>query len=66
VVPITRNIDRLYPSEAFGTINGTQHTALADQLTTVSKRRLGNRMGRISRADLQAIEHAIKIQLGLS
>jgi mRNA interferase MazF len=25
VVPITSNIDRLYPSEAYVTINGTQH-----------------------------------------
>jgi mRNA interferase MazF len=66
VVPVTTSIDRLYPSEAYVTINGAQQKAMADQLTTVSKQRLSNRLGRISHADLQAVERAIKIQLDLS
>jgi hypothetical protein len=39
---------------------------MADQLTTVSEVRLQQIPGRISSADLTGIEHAIKIQLGLS
>lgn len=66
VVPLTSNVDRLYPSEAYVIVNSVQHKAMADQLTTVSKRRLRNQMGTISRADLQAIERVIKVHLDLS
>ena len=47
-------------------LNGKQSKALADQLTTVSKKRLDNRVGRLSHEDLEAVEHAIRVQLGLT
>lgn len=37
VIPLTSKIDRLYPSEAYVSLNEKQCKALADQLTTVSK-----------------------------
>ena len=37
VVPLTTNLDRLYPSEAVVQLSGKQNKAMADQLTTVSK-----------------------------
>lgn len=66
VVPLTSNIDRLYPSETYLVLNGKQHKALADQLTTVSKLRLSNHVGRLSDADLQKVEQVVKVQLGLA
>ncbi|NQT74639.1 MAG: type II toxin-antitoxin system PemK/MazF family toxin [Chloroflexi bacterium] len=66
VIPVTSNVDRLYPSEAFVTINGKLNKALADQLTTISKLRIINQMGKISREDMWQVERAIKIQLALS
>jgi mRNA interferase MazF len=66
VVPLTRSVERLYPSEAYVTLNDKQHKAMADQLMTVSKKRLTNKMGKISKSDLQAVERIVKIQLGLS
>lgn len=66
VVPLSTKVDRLYPSEAYVTINGVQQKAMADQLTTVSKRRLTYQLGRLSNDDLQAVERVIKIQLNLS
>lgn len=65
VVPLTSNIDRLYPSEAYVMVNTVQHKAMADQLTTISKKRITNQMGAISQSDMQALERAIKVQLGL-
>ena len=47
-------------------VRGKAHKALADQLTTVSKLRLDNRVGRLSTEDMQAVEEAIRIQLGLN
>jgi mRNA interferase MazF len=66
VVPLTTSVDRIYPSEAPVTVRGKKHKAMADQLTTASKRRLQNRIGQLSKSDMQAVEQAIKVQLELS
>lgn len=66
VVPLTSNIDKLYPSEAYVTVSGRQSKAMADQLTTVSKRRLVNLIGSLSHSDLAAVESAIRTQLSLN
>ena len=66
VIPLTTTVDRLYPSEALVTVRRKQHKAMADQLTTVSKRRLQNRAGRLSKIDMGAVEQAIKVQLELT
>jgi mRNA interferase MazF len=66
VVPLTTAADRLYPSEAPVTVGGKRHKAMADQLTTVSKLRLQNRLGRLSKIDMSAVGQAIKVQLELT
>ena len=66
VVPITSNVARLYPSEAYVTLEGEQRKAMADQLTTVGKGRLQQRIGSLSAADIAGVERAIRTQLGLS
>ena len=65
VVPLTSNIGRLYPSEAYVRLRGEQRKAMADQLSTISKLRLRERVGRLNREDIAAVERAICIQLGL-
>jgi mRNA interferase MazF len=64
-VPLTSNVARLYPSEAYVTLNSEQRKAMADQLSTISKLRLRDRVGRLSREDIAAVERAIRLQLGL-
>jgi len=66
VVPITSKIDRLYPSEAYVTLQGKKNKAMVDQITTVSKLRLINQIGKLSEEDMRKVEHAVKVQLGLS
>ena len=65
VVPLTTNIDRVYPSEAMVRLDGEPRKAMADQLATVSKRRLIRQVGRLSGADMEAVGHAIAVQLQL-
>ncbi|MBN1272105.1 MAG: type II toxin-antitoxin system PemK/MazF family toxin [Candidatus Aminicenantes bacterium] len=65
VIPITSRIDKLYPSESSVTFRGKKAKAMADQITLVSKKRLMNQAGTISRSDLEGIERAIFIQLDL-
>jgi mRNA interferase MazF len=66
VVPLTSNIERLYPSEAYVSVKGQRQKAMADQLATVSKSRLTGERGRLSAADMRQVERAIRVQLGLS
>ena len=65
VVPLSTKVERLYPSEAAVTVRGKPHKAMADQLMTASKSRLRNRVGRLSKRDLEAVERVLRIQLGL-
>src|SRR3954447_24684317 len=65
VVPVTSNVSRLYPSEAYVTIAGEAGKAMADQLATVAKARLRERIARIGTKELEAVSRAIRVQLQL-
>ncbi len=65
ILPLTTNVERLYPSEAIVMLKGKSNKAMADQLTTVSKIRLMNQIGKLSREDMWQVERAVKVQLGL-
>ena len=66
VVPLMSNIDRLYPSEAYIILNGKQGKAMTDQLTTVNKVRLSQKVGVLSIEDMEKVGEALKVQLDLS
>ncbi len=65
VVPLTSNVDRLYPSEAYVTLRRKKNKAMADQVTTVSKRRLINKAGVVTAAEMRQVGRALRVQLGL-
>lgn len=65
VVPVTSNTGRQYPSEAIVTIGGQSSKAMADQIMAADKSRLKNQIGKVSKADMLAIEDAIKVHLAL-
>ena len=65
VVPLTSNVNKLYPSEAYIEFRGKKAKAMADQLTTVSKKRMIDKAGTVSSAELGGIKRAISIQLDL-
>lgn len=65
VVPLTTNLGRVYPSEASVTLGRRRSKAMADQIATVAKSRLLRRAGSLSAPDLEGVEKAVKVQLGL-
>jgi mRNA interferase MazF len=65
VIPLSSRIDRLYPCEAYVTVNAESSKAMADQIATVSKQRLRNRIGVLSQDDMAGVERIIRIQLGV-
>jgi mRNA interferase MazF len=66
IVPITSQTRRVYASEAVVSIDGKLSKAVADQIRTTDKSRLLGQMGRLTDIEMQAIERAVRIQLGLS
>ena len=66
VVPLTSNTDRLYPGEARVAVAGKQNKAMADQLMTADKIRLKSMIDVLSKADLQAVDLALCVQLALA
>jgi mRNA interferase MazF len=65
VVPLTSNVEHVYPSEALVTLKGQPAKAMADQMTTVGKARLIDMAGHLSPSELQRVEQAVITQLGL-
>jgi mRNA interferase MazF len=65
VVPLSSQINKLYPGEARVQVEGRESKVMADQIMTASKQRLRNRMGALSPQDLKAVEDAILVQLGI-
>jgi mRNA interferase MazF len=65
VIPVTSYSDRLYPGEVAVTINGDRRKAVADQIMATDKSRLTRQLATLSKTDMQNIESAIKLHLGL-
>jgi mRNA interferase MazF len=65
VVPLTSRLDRLYPGEAHVMLEGQRRKAMADQITTASKLRLREQIGRLDPTDIAAVDHASRTQLAL-
>jgi mRNA interferase MazF len=65
VVPLTGQTAKVYPGEAVVTLSGEARKAMADQLTTASKKRVRSRLGELSASDVAAVECAILLQLGI-
>lgn len=65
VLPVTSNIDSLYPGEALLTIKGKPSRALGDQIRSLDKSRLHSRIETLSQEELLAVEEAIRMTLSL-
>ena len=65
VVPISSQVAKIYPGEALISLNGEQRKAMADQVMAISKQRLKNKLGFLSRTDVTAVETALMLQLAI-
>jgi mRNA interferase MazF len=66
VVPLSSKIEKLYPCEARVMVAGTESKAMADQIMTLTKERLTERMGTLSPEDMHGVDFALRVQLGLA
>ena len=66
VVPLTTATGRVYPSEAVVRVGSRRHKAMADQIATAAKARMTMRLGNLSSPDMDAVERALRVQLGMT
>ena len=66
VVPLTTATGRVYPSEAVVRVGSRRHKAMADQIATAAKARMTMRLGNVSSPDMDAVERALRVQLGMT
>jgi mRNA interferase MazF len=65
VLPITSNIESLYPGEAIVEVKGKHGRALGDQIRSIDRSRLKARAGRLTAEDMSRVEEALAITLDL-
>lgn len=66
VLPVTSNVDSLYPGEARVEIRGAPARVLGDQIRSIDKSRLRSRIGNLTGDELFDVEEAVRITLALS
>ncbi len=65
IVPLTTNVRRVLRGETIVRLNGLPNKAMADQITTATKERIGDYVGDISDADMRRVDRALILQLDL-
>jgi mRNA interferase MazF len=65
VLPLTSNVDSLYPGEALVTVKGKPSRALGDQIRSLDKSRLRSKIETLGQDEMAAVEEAVRITLGL-
>jgi len=65
VLPLSSKTDRLYPGEVLIQVNQQKSKAMSDQLTTISKLRLRKKITEITATEMNSVEEAVLLQLGI-
>ena len=65
VLPLTSNVDSLYPGEARVDVKGKPARALGDQIRSIDKKRLRSRIGCLSQNELRSVDDALRVTLEL-
>jgi mRNA interferase MazF len=65
IAPITSQVKAVYPFESKVSINGKDGKAMLDQIKTVDKQRLGQKMCALDFVTMLKIDTALKVSLAL-
>lgn len=66
IAPVTSQVKKIYPFEAYVEVNDKMGKALLDQIKTVDKQRLGNRICATDNETMMRVDAALKISLSLN
>jgi mRNA interferase MazF len=63
IIPLTSQLDKIYPFEVLTKVNNQKGKALTDQITTIDKKRLGKYLGQLDKSVMKEIQEALHLTL---
>ena len=66
VLPVTSNVDSLFPGEALVRIKGKPGRVLGDQIRSIDKSRLRDRAATLTATEMVRVDEALAVTLALS
>jgi mRNA interferase MazF len=65
ILPLTSQIDKIYPFQVFSELKGRSGIILVDQIRTIDRKRFGDKLGELSLEMMEQVERALHITLAL-
>ena len=65
VLPLTSNVQSLFPGEVLIRTGGKPARALGDQIRSLDKKRLRSRISTLSQEEIAAVDEALRVTLNL-
>ena len=65
ILPLTSQVDKIYPFQVFSEIKGKSGVILVDQIRTIDKKRFDGKLGEIDMEMMEKIERALHLTLSL-
>ena len=65
ILPLTSQVDKIYPFQVFSEIKGKGGVILVDQIRTIDKKRFDGKLGEIDMEMMEQIERALHMTLAL-
>jgi len=65
ILPLTSQVDKIYPFQVPSNLQGKKGVILVDQIRTIDRTRLGDKMDELSTETMDKIEKALHLTLAL-
>lgn len=65
ILPLTSQVDKIYPFQVFSELKGKSGIILVDQIRTIDKKRFGRKLGELDLELMEKVERALHITLAL-
>ena len=65
ILPLTSQIDKIYPFQVFSEIKGRNGIILVDQIRTIDRKRFGEKLGALDIELMEQVERALHVTLAL-
>jgi len=65
ILPLTSQVDKIYPFQVFSEIKGRSGVILVDQIRTIDRKRFDGKLGEIDMEMMEKIERALHLTLSL-
>jgi mRNA interferase MazF len=65
ILPLTSQVDKIYPFQVFSKIKGKNGIILVDQIRTIDRKRFADKIGEIDFDLMEQVERALHVTLAL-